>query len=129
VLGSVRRGAPARHARQALLDPEATCLDLELWDGKPISQYYAIEMDNLAVRGVGSAFRTFNRRASPPLYQMSGYFYAFNALSLYQSFSAYGRATNDSAFVAQVGGYLDTLADFYLPYVRDPASSTLADSS
>lgn len=60
---------------------------------------------------------------------MSGYFYAFNAHSLYRSFSTYARATNDTAFVAQVGGYLDVLADFYLPYVRHPGSSTLADYS
>lgn len=41
---------------QALLDPDATRPDLEMWVGKPISQYYAIEMDNLAAsRGKGAA--------------------------------------------------------------------------
>lgn len=60
---------------------------------------------------------------------MSGYFYAFNALSLYRYFSTYARATNDTAFIARVGWYLDTLADFYQPYVRDPDTSTLADYS
>lgn len=119
---------------QALLDPAAARPDLELWVGKPISQYYAIEMDNLAVRlsadCLGWRFCAYCHRLSRlRLSQMSGYFYAFNALSLYRAFSTYARVTNDTAFITQVGWYLDVLADFYQPYVRDPVTSTLADYS
>jgi len=79
--------------------------------------------------GEGGAFSPLNRRTFPTP-QMSGYFYAFNALSLYQSFSAYGRATHDAGLRrrprsartwAQLAGLLPAVL------VRDPAASTLAD--
>jgi hypothetical protein len=91
----------------ALLDPAAARADLLLWVGQPISQHYALELDNLSVNGD---------------------FYAFNALSLFRAFSTYSRVTNDTAFVASTEAYVEQLADFYLPYVRN-SSSTLADYS
>jgi hypothetical protein len=120
----------------ALLDPVAQKPLLSLYIGQPIASVFGVELDNG---------------------QVGGDFYAFNALSIYRSFSAYLRTTNDTDFLEEVlagggGGrgaraeaaadtaaaapaatptssYLDTLVDFYLAYVRSPATSTLADYS
>lgn len=92
---------------QALLDPEAQSIDLQLWIGQPIDKIFGVELDNL---------------------QVGGDFYAFNALSLYRAFSTYIRTTNNVTFLSSnVNEYLDTLADFYQAYTG--TNSTLADYS
>jgi len=92
---------------QALLDPAAARADLAAWIGQPISKFFGIELDDM---------------------RMGGDFYAFNAVSLFRAFSAYARVTNDTAFLASgAAAYLETLADFYLPFARP--GSTLADYS
>jgi len=92
----------------ALLDPAAAAADLAAWIGQPISAHFGIELDNL---------------------RAGGYFYAFNALSLYRAFSAYLRVTGDARtpFAASARAYMATLADFWLPFA--PPNSTLADYS
>eukprot|EP00047_Mylnosiga_fluctuans_P006723 m.248685 g.248685 ORF g.248685 m.248685 type:complete len:756 (+) comp15813_c0_seq1:800-3067(+) len=90
----------------ALLDPEAARADLEAWIGQPIAQNFGIELDNM---------------------QPTGDFYAFNALSLYESFASYLRVTNDTSFLARVQPYLSDLASFWEAYA--PSGSALADYS
>ena len=52
---------------------------------------------------------------------------AFNALSLFRSFSTYLRVTGDTEFMQASQVYLNTLADFYIAYTV--GDSPLADYS
>ena len=92
----------------ALLDPVAAAADLAAWIGQPIASHFGLELDNMAA---------------------GGYFYAFNALSLFRSFSTYLRATGEvsTPFALAARAYMGVLGDFYLPYAAP--NSTLADYS
>jgi hypothetical protein len=100
---------------QALLDPDATRLDLRMWVGQPIDALTGITLDDVSIQGG---------------------WYAFNAVSLYRVYSTYLRVTGDVGFLAATGTgsgssnetvdeMLDVLADNYLRYCRP--NSTLAD--
>ena len=100
---------------QALLDPEATRLDLRMWVGQPIDALTGITLDDVSIQGG---------------------WYAFNAVSLYRVYSTYLRVTGDTGFLAETGSgsgssnetvdeMLDVLADNYLRFCKP--DSTLAD--
>lgn len=100
---------------QALLDPEATRADLRMWVGQPIDALTGITLDDVSIQGG---------------------WYAFNAVSLYRTYSTYVRTTGDVAFLSATGTgagsgnetvdeMLDVLADNFLRFARN--GSTLAD--
>ena len=102
---------------QALLDPAATRADLRMWVGQPIDALTGITLDDLSIQGG---------------------FYAFNAVSLFRTYSTYLRVTGDIGFLAATGSsaqssnetvdeMLDVLADAFLPFCSP--NSTLADYS
>ena len=98
----------------ALLDPVAQRADLVHWNGLNFSQTYGIETDTLT---------------------LTGHYYAFNAPSLFTSYSAYLRVTNDSSLLALIDGptssthYLSALADTWRAAARAPAYPLFADYS
>ena len=100
---------------QALLDPEATRADLRMWVGQPIDALTGMTLGDMTIQGG---------------------WYAFNAVSLYRTYSTYLRTTGDAAFLGATGTgagstnetvdeMLDVLADNFLRFVRN--GSTLAD--
>ena len=102
---------------QALLDPEATRADLRMWVGQPIDALTGVTLGDMSIQGG---------------------WYAFNAVSLYRTYSTYLRTTGDAAFLSATGTgagstnetvdeMLDVLADNFLRFVKN--GSTLADYS
>jgi hypothetical protein len=100
---------------QALLDPEAVSDDLKMWVGQPINQLTGITLDDVTIQGG---------------------WYAYNAISLYRTYSTYLRITGDMEFLEAKGTgsgssnetvdmMLDVLADNYLRFCLP--NSTLAD--
>ena len=100
---------------QALLDPVATRADLRMWVGQPIDALTGVTLGDMSIQGG---------------------WYAFNAVSLYRTYSTYLRTTGDAAFLGATGTgagstnetvdeMLDVLADNFLRFTRQ--GSTLAD--
>jgi hypothetical protein len=56
----------------------------------------------------------------------TGYFYAYNSVSLYRTFSAYVRVTNDLTFLEKAQPFMQTLASFWRAYAKGQ-NSNLAD--
>jgi hypothetical protein len=97
----------------ALLDPAAQRADLEHWNGVNFSHSFGIETDDGA---------------------LTGYFYAYTAISLWNAYAGYIRATNDTALLALVDGpssatrYLEQLADLWRRYASpNPQYALFAD--
>lgn len=97
----------------ALLDPVAQREDLERWNGVNFSHSFGIETDTGA---------------------LTGYFYAFTAISLWSAYSGYLRATNDTTLLALIDGpssstrYLEQLADLWRGYAgASPQDALFAD--
>jgi len=93
----------------ALLDPDAQRRDLLAWNDRNFSTTYGIELDNSA---------------------LTGHFYAFNAMSLYSTYSGYLRATNDSTLLDLVDGphsrrYLESLCLDFQRYIRNSSAYPL----
>ena len=89
---------------QTLLDPEAQREALLRFNGLNFSTTYGVECDTLT---------------------LTGHFYAYNAVSLFNLFAGYIKVTNDTTLLGEVYQYMEQLADKWRGFTNASSSFPL----